>query len=511
MASKTSFEAVPGMSFSSTPGDVATPVIQGMKTAMDLAQVQEDVGIKRQQLELQKETLKQRAMDGAFDMFGKLRGLKPAAQKALMPYIQRRLELAGVPTDPNAIDFIKNSDEYFRLFGRLNADPELRKDPEFLAAFGQAAQSPEDALAAIEKINSLIAQKERQKMMRDATVESAGIRGQAQIQSAKIGLQRDAVNRNTELIKQGNVPVFNPETGEMDQEKAEANALTNFNLKGNEQRLKQQAATNDDRKTDIEEFQAKAKYEMDQKNLDEKIRHSREMEAIAKIRAENEGKAGRGGGLTSYQRERTDQMVHQRNLQALKKDTQLNERLRQYANLSNALATINDAEQVTPQQIDEFQQAVRSNLGIKGSGGVDERSKTYINSLGLNAERIQQFITGDPASIAKDSNLLNHLRDLARVEQANIAAQMDKRISAITAGNKSVYARRSDLRNDLLDAVGAARSQYQPKPTPTPGGQLKQPTPAILKRAAELKAKGVPVDQIKQKLQGAGFALPDTF
>jgi hypothetical protein len=164
------------------------------------------------------------------------------------------------------------------------------------------------------------------------------------------------------------------------------------------------------------------------------------------------------GNRKEMQVDRQDQRAHQKTLDKLKGDPQLAKRLGNYTNLENALANITNAQSLTPQQIHEFQQTVRNSLGI-GAGGVGEREETYIKSLGMDAANWRQFLTGDPAQISKDSKLIHHFQDLAKIEQKNIGRQMDKRINVLTAGNKSVYERRPDLKDDLMDAVAALKDQ----------------------------------------------------
>lgn len=191
--------------------------------------------------------------------------------------------------------------------------------------------------------------------------------------------------------------------------------------------------------------------------------------------------------------ERNDNTTHNKIVDKLKSDPNLNQRLTQYNNLSNALAIIANAEHVTPQQVAEFQQAVRSNIGVKGTGGVEERADTQIKTLGLNAENFKQFLTGEPATLAKDSNLIKHLQDLAKVEQANIRKQKDNKIAALTSGHKSVYDRRPDLKADLRDSVDAVGSQFDDSPSiqspPPAASAVGGLTPEEQKELAELEAK----------------------
>jgi hypothetical protein len=172
------------------------------------------------------------------------------------------------------------------------------------------------------------------------------------------------------------------------------------------------------------------------------------------------------GNRQEMQQDRMDNQNHQKVLSKLKSDPSLVKRIGNFQNLENAGANITQADSLTPQQIEEYQQVVRGSLGI-GAGGVNERSSTYIHTLGLNAANIQQLITGDPAQISKDSNLMKHFQNLASIEQGNIKKQTDKRINALASGNASMYARRPDLKADLMDAVNSIKDQVSNE---TPGG-----------------------------------------
>lgn len=154
-----------------------------------------------------------------------------------------------------------------------------------------------------------------------------------------------------------------------------------------------------------------------------------------------------------------DRRLHGQVLGKLQSDKQLNQRLVQYQNLDNALSNFSNAEHTTPQQLDELQQSIRSNLGIKGSSGVGEREHTYINSLGLSSDRMKQFLTGNPSDIAKDSNLLTHLKDLAKLEQGNIHDQFEGRMNAVTSGYEDLYDRRPELKAGLMNAIKAYKGQ----------------------------------------------------
>jgi len=205
-------------------------------------------------------------------------------------------------------------------------------------------------------------------------------------------------------------------------------------------------------------------------------------EDYAKIKA-----ASAKSEITPYQQERMqiqkdkmDDSKHTMTIRALNSNKGISDRINQYSNLENSLATITDAKTLTPQQIMEFQQSVRSNLGIKGTGGVEERDKTYINTLGLDAARLNQFLSGDPENIAKDSKLMKHFIDLAQVEMRNISKQTNKALTAVAAGNASMYERRPDLKADLMDKISAmsGRVGQEKQAAPTnEGAAIVKPNP----------------------------------
>ena len=194
--------------------------------------------------------------------------------------------------------------------------------------------------------------------------------------------------------------------------------------------------------------------------------------------------------LEDRQQERLDNSNHQKTLQRLNNNPGLSQRLNQLQNLDNSLGLITDVDKVTPQQFQEFQQAVRSNLGIKGTSGVDERSGTYLTSLGLRADNFNQFLSADPQDIGKNNALLKHVTQLASIERRNAQSQYEKRLSAVTAGNESMYARRPDLKNDLDSAVGAWKGQLDSPntgqaPGASQGGQSSGGSPSQSPQASD--------------------------
>lgn len=194
----------------------------------------------------------------------------------------------------------------------------------------------------------------------------------------------------------------------------------------------------------------------------------------------------------SLQTDRMDRTDHRQVVSALNNNKPLAERASQYQNLQNAMSIVANAKNLTPQQIHEFQQSIRSNLGIKGSSGINERDKTQLDSLGLRADAFEQFLTGDPAKISQDNEMVKHIKDLANIEMGNIKNQYGDTMDAISSGHESLYDRRPDLKSDLESKIKNMGKRMNPDKVPSSQSapQQKQETPEEAR--AKLKAAGVP-------------------
>lgn len=160
-----------------------------------------------------------------------------------------------------------------------------------------------------------------------------------------------------------------------------------------------------------------------------------------------------------------DRQVHKDIINKAKGDKVLVQRLTQAQNLDNALTAF-ERGTATPQQFEELQQAVRANMGIKGTSGIAEREATKLNSLGQRGASVLQFLTGNPQDVNKFINpaMIEHVKSLVDIERKNIRKQADQRLRAVTAGQGNVYNRRPDLRADLEEAVAAQSSQFEQAP-----------------------------------------------
>lgn len=154
--------------------------------------------------------------------------------------------------------------------------------------------------------------------------------------------------------------------------------------------------------------------------------------------------------------------AHKQVVASLKNDPQLKQELTQLRNLDNASSIVARAKNLTPQQIEEFQQSVRSNLGIKGGSGVNERAGTYLKSLGWRADEMAQFLTGSPATISQNDPLVRHIKELAQIESENVKGQFQDRVDALTGGyGSSVYEKHPEFKKDLDALLKSVSKQGQ--------------------------------------------------
>jgi hypothetical protein len=199
-------------------------------------------------------------------------------------------------------------------------------------------------------------------------------------------------------------------------------------------------------------------------------------------------KANKDSGMANSFLARTDETNHRTVLQDIKKDETLKQRLQQSTNLANSFSALDNAKIKTPQQFDTVQQAVRGNMGIKGTSGLDERERDYFNNLGLKADRVEQMLFSKPVDIGESQHeLITHLRDLVGIEQGNIQSQADQRLQTLTAGNEAMYQRRPDLWGGIQNVVKAAKGQFNPN-TIAPPSQNTSPNGAKRPTFEEFKA-----------------------
>ncbi len=176
--------------------------------------------------------------------------------------------------------------------------------------------------------------------------------------------------------------------------------------------------------------------------------------------------------------QRQQNTVHEQIIKDMRLDPFVATNLVNFNKIDNALAQISSG-QVTPAQMHEFQQIVRSASGVPGGGTAEERSKTFINTLGYNWANIKQFLSGNMANLDKNGQIPEHFRNLARTEQQLARDRLMERWDLIAAGHSWVYKDRPDLFKDLLNASAANRKQLnskvgdvvpERKPKPSPKG-----------------------------------------
>ena len=161
-----------------------------------------------------------------------------------------------------------------------------------------------------------------------------------------------------------------------------------------------------------------------------------------------------------------DERVHGQQVKAINNDPMLNQLQTSHGNLYNAVNLFQQGS-ATPQEFAELQQAVRANLGIKGSSGVSERAHTYAGTWHVNEDELKQWLTAKPQDVREGSpELSNLVVHLAHLEMSNKEKQADNRLKEVTQGRKSFYEKPENTgrAKDIEDTVKARKSSFQQMP-----------------------------------------------
>jgi hypothetical protein len=166
-----------------------------------------------------------------------------------------------------------------------------------------------------------------------------------------------------------------------------------------------------------------------------------------------------------------DEVIHNRNLNAMDNDKNLQQLVTSAQNLQTA---VNNFQQggASAQEFHELQQAVRSNLGIKGAGGVGEREATYLHSLGMNAAGIKQFISGNVEDVRNYSpEMVNQVIGLANMELNNKKTFAKAQIEQKKAGHQTFYKGNQSRGSDYNNAADLKIKQLDQISTNNSGPQ----------------------------------------
>lgn len=171
------------------------------------------------------------------------------------------------------------------------------------------------------------------------------------------------------------------------------------------------------------------------------------------------------GAIQSFMQERMDNMNHERNVMAVKKDPTLIKMQTSSNALTNALANYDNADVKAVPQFQELQQTIRRNLGISGPSDLHERKNTQFSNAGLDMATLKQYLFSKPEDVGDSQEaFVDHLRNLVNIQQANTSNQAQARLNTLIKGNTSMYAKPENQGrlNDLNDLAGATMAQFQP-------------------------------------------------
>jgi N-acyl-D-amino-acid deacylase len=108
-----------------------------------------------------------------------------------------------------------------------------------------------------------------------------------------------------------------------------------------------------------------------------------------------------------------------------------------------------------------FLQQPYVSIGIARQSGVGERELTYINSLDQLLTNSEQFWKNKPQSL-QSKEIAKHIIELATLEQDNLTAQAQERMSALMTGHETMYDEHPEWREDLDRKAQAILKTYAP-------------------------------------------------
>lgn len=177
-------------------------------------------------------------------------------------------------------------------------------------------------------------------------------------------------------------------------------------------------------------------------------------------------------GLMNERIGQGDERIHNQNLSKVNSDPIATGLLTTYNNLQNSVSNFDKGGR-TPQEFGELQQSLRSNLGIKGTSGVDERGETYWKSVGLSGDKVKQILFGDPVDVTNsDPKAVEMILGLAKNEMANKQTQYQAQVNKLKAGHSTFYKNHPELSQDYDATVSAGLGQMG---QPSQGAGLMQP------------------------------------
>ena len=177
--------------------------------------------------------------------------------------------------------------------------------------------------------------------------------------------------------------------------------------------------------------------------------------------------------MTSLLQSRNDIQLDRLNRQHvndIQKNPQLIALQTTHDNLDNALQNFQKGG-ATTQEFSELQQAVRSNLGLKGAGGVGEREETYLKSLGISGDKVKQFLSGNPQSVLEsDPAFAKQITGLVHLEMANKEKQYKSIMDGLVAGKQS-FINKPGNQNRAQDIAGLVSNKQAAMNKETPQAQ----------------------------------------
>jgi hypothetical protein len=100
---------------------------------------------------------------------------------------------------------------------------------------------------------------------------------------------------------------------------------------------------------------------------------------------------------------------------------------------------------------------------MKGGSGVGERESTYLKSLGISADSVKQFLTGNPQSVIEsDPKFAEQIVNLAKMEMKNKETMAGAQLDRLKNGRSSFYQKigNEGRSQDMENTINARKAQF---------------------------------------------------
>jgi hypothetical protein len=488
------------------------PAVKGVHTAMQLAAYKEQIDQNRQKLDMAKEQHQQMALDKFMDIAVKAGKVKGPAQKALFNAMKTVAPMAGIPHVSD--DFLSvlqsEPDKTGSVFAALQANPKgFAADPSKMQDLVDVAGG--DAAQAFDWVNKAVQPQYHQENAGITATTKAGTeiyKANLADRQKREAMAATAAGKGVKVLDaNGNfsIDAANASADEIRDFASQKAAAATTNAEANAEYKKAYIGAYD-RRTQAMKDRIFLSLGMQQKRLANGA--DNQVASYVKPQLDVVGQADRGLDLLN----RGAGQVRWADLNEANIDL-----VGLLQNGKGVIPVSRAAALAPPKGVKGALEQIYSKISGKEVGGPSEEELGIIKDrLSRVREEVAKFHDTKLAQSYKakstagalSADVAQQLFDARKINDASVFGAPGTRSNKATVNPPAA----------TPPAAAGSPSGGNPgsPPSPAPGAQpaagapaqLKPATPAIIQKAKDLSAKGVPPDQIQQTLQKAGFSLP---